>query len=162
MGWNYLSITKLQRLHRWSLRMDKQFDPTHYNGGNYLSMLGLKLIHVSKRDSGLQVFWEPCCLLATELLNIIKQVPASRGQKPSASLVRDQQLNTFRQRQNGHHFADLIFKFIFFNENLVIFIKISLKFVPKGSINVNPALVLILWHGTKQAKSHYLNRWWAS
>ena len=44
MGWNYLSIPKLQRCNRWSLEMD-----TLYNGCNYLSMLGLKLIHVSKR-----------------------------------------------------------------------------------------------------------------
>ena len=49
MGWNYLSIPKLQRLHRWSLGMDKQFHPIHYNVCNYLSMLGLKLNHVSKR-----------------------------------------------------------------------------------------------------------------
>ena len=49
MGWNYLSIPKLQRLHRWSLGMDKLFHPTHYNGCNYLSMLGLKSNHVSKR-----------------------------------------------------------------------------------------------------------------
>ena len=49
MRWNYLSIPKLQRLHRWSLGMDKQFHPIHYNGCNYLSMLGLKLNHVSKR-----------------------------------------------------------------------------------------------------------------
>ena len=42
MGWNYLSIPKLQRLHRWSLGMDKLFHPTHYKGCNYLSMLGLK------------------------------------------------------------------------------------------------------------------------
>ena len=49
MEWNYLSIPKLQRLHRWSLGMDKQFHSTHYNGCNHLSMLGLKLIHVCKR-----------------------------------------------------------------------------------------------------------------
>ena len=49
MGWNYLSIPKLQRLHRWSLGMDKWFHSTLYNGCNYLSMLGLKLNHVSKR-----------------------------------------------------------------------------------------------------------------
>ena len=49
MGWNYLSIPKLQRLHRWSLRMDKQFHPTLYQACNYLYMLGLKLNHVSKR-----------------------------------------------------------------------------------------------------------------
>ena len=49
MWWNYLSIPKFQRLHRWSLGMDKLFHPTHYNGCNYLSMLRLKLIHVSER-----------------------------------------------------------------------------------------------------------------
>ena len=32
MGWNYLSMPKLQRLHRWSLGIDKQFHPTLYNG----------------------------------------------------------------------------------------------------------------------------------
>ena len=41
-------------------------------------------------------------------------------------------LNTLRPRQNGHHFADDIFKCIFLNENVLIAIKISLKFVPKG------------------------------
>ena len=41
MGWNYLSIPKLQRLHRWSLGKDKQFHSTLYYGYNYLSMAGL-------------------------------------------------------------------------------------------------------------------------
>ena len=45
----YLSIPKLQRLHRWSLIMDNQFHFTLYNGCNHLFMLGLKLKHVSKR-----------------------------------------------------------------------------------------------------------------
>ena len=49
MGWNYLSIPKLQRCNRWSLGMDKLVHPTFYNECNYLSMLGLKLNHVSKR-----------------------------------------------------------------------------------------------------------------
>ena len=49
MGWNYLSIPKLQRCNRWSLGMDKLFHPTLYQACNYLSMLGLKLNHVSKR-----------------------------------------------------------------------------------------------------------------
>ena len=45
--WNYLSISKVKRLQRWSLGMDKWFHPTLYNlnGSNYLSMLGSKLIH---------------------------------------------------------------------------------------------------------------------
>ena len=50
-------------------------------------------------------------------------------------------INTLRPRQNGRHFADDIFKRIFLNENIWILIKISLKFVPKGSINNIPALV---------------------
>ena len=49
-------------------------------------------------------------------------------------------VNTLRPRQNGQHFADDIFKRIFFNENVWIFIKISLKYVPKGPINKIPAL----------------------
>ena len=38
LGWNYLSIAKLQRLCRWSLAMDKQCYPILYKGCNYLSM----------------------------------------------------------------------------------------------------------------------------
>ena len=63
-------------------------------------------------------------------------------------------LNTLRPRQDGchfrqdgRHFPDNIFKCIFLNENLSIFIKISLKFVPNGPINNIPALVQIMaWH----------------
>ena len=43
--------------------------------------------------------------------------------------------------QNGRHFADNTFKCIFLNENVWISIKISLKFVPVGSIDDIPALV---------------------
>ena len=58
-------------------------------------------------------------------------------------------LNTLRQRQNGCHFPDDIFKHISLNENMWISIKISLKFVHKGPIDNNPALVQIMaWHGT--------------
>ena len=53
-------------------------------------------------------------------------------------------LNTLRLRRNEQHFADDIFKGIFFNENVWIAIKISLKFVPKGPINNTPALVQIM------------------
>ena len=49
-----------------------------------------------------------------------------------------------RPRQDGHHFADNIFKFIFLNENVWIPIKISLKFVPNGPINKIPAMVQIM------------------
>ena len=53
-------------------------------------------------------------------------------------------LNTLRPRQNSLCFADGTFKHIFLNENVRISIKISLKFVPKGTINNNPALVQIM------------------
>ena len=56
-------------------------------------------------------------------------------------------VNTLSPRRNEQHFADDIFKRIFFNENVWISIKISLKFVPKGPINNIPALVQIMaWH----------------
>ena len=42
---------------------------------------------------------------------------------------------------NGRHFPDDIFKCIFLNENVLISIKISLKFVPKGQINNIHSLV---------------------
>ena len=56
MGWNYLSVPKLQWWHRWSLGMDKLFHLTFYNGCYYLSMLGLKLIHVSRVGGCERVF----------------------------------------------------------------------------------------------------------
>ena len=58
--------------------------------------------------------------------------------------------------RNGRHFADAIFKYIFLNENVWTPIKISLKFVLKGSINNIPATVQIMaW-----CLDHYLNQWW--
>ena len=53
-------------------------------------------------------------------------------------------LNTLRPRQNGRHFADDIFKYIFLNANVWIPITISLKFVPEGPIDNIPALVQIM------------------
>ena len=44
-----------------------------------------------------------------------------------------------RPKSNGRHFPDDIFKCIFLNENIWIWIQISLKFVPKS-----PALVQIM------------------
>ena len=61
-------------------------------------------------------------------------------------------VNTLRSRQHGRHFADDILKGIFLNENVIISIKKSLKFVPKGPINNIPALVQIMawcWPGDK-------------
>ena len=68
-------------------------------------------------------------------------------------------LNTLRPRQNGRHFADIIFKCIFLNENVWISIEISLKFIPKGPMHNIPALVQIM-ACADQATSHYLHQWW--
>ena len=55
--------------------------------------------------------------------------------------------NTLRLRWNGQHFTDDIFKCILFNENVWIFIKMSLKFIHKSPINDFPALFKIMtWH----------------
>ena len=59
-------------------------------------------------------------------------------------VTRPQWVNTFRLRQKSHQFSDNIFKLIFWNENLWISFKISLKFVPKGPVNNIPALVQIM------------------
>ena len=43
--------------------------------------------------------------------------------------------------QYGRHFADDIFRCIVVNESFFISIKILLKYIPKGPIDNNPALV---------------------
>ena len=48
-GVKLLTTAKLQRLHRWSFGMDNLLLHTLCDVCNYLSMFGLKLVHVSKR-----------------------------------------------------------------------------------------------------------------
>ena len=56
-------------------------------------------------------------------------------------------VNTLNPRQNGRHFSDDIFKWIFLNENVWIALKISLKFISKVQINNILALVqMMAWH----------------
>ena len=57
---------------------------------------------------------------------------------------RAHHINTLRSKQNGRRFPDNLFKWIFLNENVLISIDISLKFVPNGPINNIPALVQIM------------------
>ena len=66
----------------------------------------------------------------------------------------DVDINTLRPRQNGRHFADDIFKYIFINENVWIPIEISLKFVLKGPIiDDSSALVQVMAWRRKGDKS---------
>ena len=70
-------------------------------------------------------------------------------------------INTLRPRQCGRHFLDNILIWIFLNENVWIWCKISLRFIPKDPINNISALVQIMdWCPTKQATSHYLEQWY--
>ena len=69
-------------------------------------------------------------------------------------------MNSSPPGQNGRHFADNIFRSIFINEKFCILIKISLKFVPKGPIGNNPALVkMMAWRrkGNKPSSEPMLN-----
>ena len=54
---------------------------------------------------------------------------------------------TLRLRQNGHHFADNIFTFIFSNEKFSILIMISLMLALKNPFGNKPALVQLTHWG---------------
>ena len=47
-------------------------------------------------------------------------------------------LNTLRPRQDGRRFPDDILERILLNENVIVLIKISLKFAPIGPIDNIP------------------------
>ena len=53
-------------------------------------------------------------------------------------------INALIPRQNGHHFADDIFKCIFLNENVWILIRLSQKFVLRSPIDNKPTLVQVM------------------
>ena len=71
----------------------------------------------------------------------------SSGKSKGPFRCKDGIYNTWRTRQNGRYFPDDIFEGIFVNENVLLSIEISLKFVPKSPINNIPALMQIMaWH----------------
>ena len=93
------------------------------------------------------LFWAVFCLLLRVSSGCARPIT---GQVTSFAfsivIIKDinHYINTLRPRQNGRSFTDDTFKCIFLNENVRISIKISLKFVLKGPINNNPALVQIM------------------
>ena len=65
----------------------------------------------------------------------------------SPGILLPTEINSSPPEQNGRHFTNDILRCIFVNENFCILLEISLKFVPKVSIDNNPALVQIMaWH----------------
>ena len=80
---------------------------------------------------------------------------------PLSLVTLETYVDILRLRQNGRYCADDIFNHIFMNEKCFIFINISSKFVPRGSVNNIPVLVqMIAW--CRQVTSHYLNPWYPS
>ena len=136
MWWNYLSIPKRQRLHRWKFEMDTWFHPTLYDRWIYLSMLGLKLIHVNP--------WHAMQLSSSPRFQILRP----------------------RQNDKPSHWADGIFNSFSSIKNLFIWIGIQfwLEFnsdlFPRIQLTTSQH-----WHrfciGTEQAIGHYLNQFWS-
>ena len=72
-----------------------------------------------------------------------------------------QWVNTLRQRQDGHKYADIIFKQIFLNENYCIFIPVPLRFVLNVWVNNKPSLFQIMpWLQYCSSPNPYLNQCW--
>ena len=59
-------------------------------------------------------------------------------------LQKSDLLKSSPPEQNGHHFADNIFRYIFVNEKFWILIQISLQFVPKCPVDRTPLLIWIM------------------
>ena len=116
-----------------------------------LGILGSFSIHRAQHGVKAVLIENTCKVreLFKQYIDITQYIPDPQQlEQPGVCLwVRLQfngQFNTLRPWQNVRIFADDNFKLIFLNENIIISIKISLKFVPKGPINNNPALVLIM------------------
>ena len=68
--------------------------------------------------------------------------------------------NSSRPGQNGRHFTDDIFRCIFVNEKFCNLTKISLKFIPKGPIDNNPAM-FFLDNGLAPNRQQLMLTWFA-
>ena len=101
--------------------------------------------------------WRPFCLglnvLTLQLMDVALVQWVTTGMPHSKTLVIDfntaaqveliksWQINTLTPRQNGRYSADNIFTCIFLYENCCILVAISLKFIARGPVDNNPALV---------------------
>ena len=96
---------------------------------------------------------------------------SSEGSWPMSGARKVRAFNSSPQGQNGRHFTDHIFKWIFVNEKLCISIWIWLKFVSDGQTYMKSALVQVtVWSGTDntplfewmltQFTNVYMRHWW--
>ena len=73
--------------------------------------------------------------------SLVNTIALAHSAYPIRHMSRNKRLNSSSPGQNGRHFLDDIFNWIFVNEEFCIKIQISLKFIPNGPIDNNPALV---------------------
>ena len=102
---------------------------------------------IFKSSQGSDISWNQfvsLCKVPKSLLSGMRQGSESKACVNSSVYDFIKSINTLRLRQNGRHFPDDIFKWIFVNENAWILVKISLKFVSRGPINTISALVQIM------------------
>ena len=140
VGWDYLSIPKLQQCNRIILHSDRdkrqraKFPKYLFSHRIYFrnlktrfqfpSFVNLKMVQNDERQG-----WDEVTKLS--------------------------------QIQNVRHFPDDIFERILVNEKLWISITVSPEFLTQCQVDNVPALVRIMvWR--RQATSHYLNQWWCS
>ena len=118
--WNHLKMTAATRESDWV--------------SEWLNLMAF----LETADGEVHIFHISCAIItyALESLSSLTQI--------TQNLQVTINFNTLRPRRDRRHFADAIFKCIFLNENERISLRISLKFVPKGPINNNPALVQIM------------------
>ena len=76
------------------------------------------------------------------------------------SILRSSGIGTLRPKRNRQHFADDIFKRIFFSMKMFEFrLKFHLSLLLKVQLTIFQHWFRS-WLGAVQATSHYLNRWW--
>ena len=89
----------------------------------------------------LTVHWTLCNLNQSTTILFQENLFESFVCKMAAILFRPQYVNSLVLRQNDWLITDDIFNCIFFNENLRIWFRISLKFFPMGPIDYKSVLV---------------------
>ena len=106
-----------------------------------MSLQMAKIASIFPTGQWVKTLWYPChqaVVTSAIFASVIWSMETNRACHPGLIF------NTLRPRQNGQNFPDDIFKCVFFNQNVWILIKISMKFVPKCPINNILALVQIM------------------
>ena len=103
VGWNYLSISKFQRLHCGNLGMNKQFYPTDYDGCNYIFMPALNLIHVIPQRNFIML-----TLLSPLLLEVILRITSNANSDDTCDTMAINSLQCVADSIRRSHYGDVI------------------------------------------------------